>query len=258
MAQGEKRSVSERTFSPDAVGRFWAKVGQVPGQQRCWPWKGRFGRNGRPVTKIFWGGRTVSTTPRQAAFTFHHGRSPIGAVRHRGPEPEGVYCCNPEHLYDTKDVRFSWAGSLENFMTRVRAENGYGMETMCWTWLGRVADEKPVGQIRNPRGSGTLTLQARRVAYELYHGRKPHRHETVVALCANDRCVAPAHLGTRKYRPSDSTRKLTNEQVRQLRLDAIETGVPRGWIKRKAEEYRVSPSTIVRTIDHERRSHGSD
>lgn len=80
-------------MSPPAVplaDRFWQRVDRG-GPDDCWPWLGYCDRNG--YGKVGGDPGTVVLAHR-AAFALHHGREPVGILRHTCDNPP---CCNPAH-----------------------------------------------------------------------------------------------------------------------------------------------------------------
>jgi hypothetical protein len=242
MAKWNSRTLDERTFAPKLVDRFWAKVGRVPEPGRCWPWRGYFTPLGVPVAKIYRGGRTVNSTPRQVAFTLHHRKSPIGRVYHEGAEPEGVHCCNPAHLRDTGDPTGGWQTDLGVLRATRVAQDA---ETGCWIWQGRL--RSPDGE---PICKTSKTSYVRRLVWELDRGEPPDRRHTIETSCRREGCVSPAHLTKRRFVQPP---RIPDTAVRAMRRAAIETGAPRGFVTSQAEEHGIGASTVSKILDHERR-----
>lgn len=76
------------------AAQFWSKVLRGQG---CWLWLGaRKKNNGQPgYGHLRWRGKHRGA--HQVAFELHHGRPPVGVLRH---SCDNKQCCNPDHLLE--------------------------------------------------------------------------------------------------------------------------------------------------------------
>jgi hypothetical protein len=127
----------------------------------------------------------------------------------------------------------------------------------CWEWKGTI-NRRGYGRMRH-KGVNT---HAHRVSYKLYRGEIP-RDMLVCHKCDNPSCVNPEHLfiGSHKDNMEDrqtkqrqakgekiGLSKLTNEQVRKIRVDNRST-------RKIARDYGVHHSQIARIKTHEAWAH---
>lgn len=135
---------------------------------------------------------------------------------------------------------------LHRFVAKVVvAEN----EDPCWLWDGAVGSDD-YGKFR----SGNSMSSAHRYAYELFKGPIPE-DLCVLHRCDTPLCVNPTHLflGTkadnsadmmRKERHQHSARKLSREQVRDLKRQ-LRDGVPKTELARRFDICRSTVQDIA-------------
>ena len=130
-------------------------------------------------------------------------------------------------------------------------------EDECWNWIAR-KNQKGYGvfNLEHPRHDETgVRVLAPRMAWQLANGPIPEGKYTL-HKCDNPACVNPSHLfiGSlrdntqdmlRKGREKNGNRKLTGDQVREIRAKYRKGEY--GYIK-LAKEYGVHQGTIVAII----------
>lgn len=143
-------------------------------------------------------------------------------------------------------------------------ENVVRTET-CWLWAGRL-DKQGYGIIPQRKNDGTYTpARAHRISWQLINGDIPS-DKILCHKCNIRNCVNPQHLyiGTHTDNINDAIRagtanpvaslgsrnasaKLTEELVKQMRLDYAQGGVR---LKDLSKKYGVSISTAGKIINH--------
>lgn len=100
--------------------RFWARV-KVGEPSECWPWFA--GRDPAGYGGLRWGGKVARA--HRVAFALHHGREPVGILRHRCDRPA---CCNPGHLVEG-DHAANVADRVSRGRSAQREQNGRAVLT---------------------------------------------------------------------------------------------------------------------------------
>lgn len=161
----------------------------------------------------------------------------------------------PPNLFCGRTCYDRWRASdgcmLERFWQNVEKSEA------CWNY--KTLNVEGYGIIAVGSGPRRKQYLAHRYAWKVYHGTLPPADMAICHHCDNPRCVRPEHLyvGTWKDNAEDRTRrdrhvrgerswsaKLTDDQVREIRLSFKRTGPKQSNTSQLARQYGVSPCTI--------------
>ena len=128
----------------------------------------------------------------------------------------------------------------------------------CWPRLGtRTQGGYGVMKFTNSR-TDQWTTTAHRVVWSVEHGREAPADMVIMHTCDNLCCCNPAHLrlGTsketgKKRRFANRIRKLTDDQVRLIRAQAVE-GKSCAWI---SVQLMISENHVRAIVKGERKAH---
>lgn len=240
--------------SVPAEERFFKYV-QRWGFEECWLWTGT--REDVGYGQFWHEGRNIKA--HRFAWTMIHGEPPenyrvVQTCRNR-------LCVNPEHL----ELLSPWEKSAqmraakpsltleERFWSKVQKQEGDG----CWIWIGS-KDGSGYGQLHLDR----KRVLAHRIGWQLENGPIPEGMD-ILHNCDNPPCVRSSHLRTgshlenlqeasRKGRfPNNGIRKLSDDQVREIRRRAADKSVSRADL---ARDYGVTPPWISAIVSRRKRS----